>query len=450
MWIPKPSAFTVGNKRIEKRDEPGLALPELRLRHAIPFSLAGQLAYILSQMGVLSALAHFRGPEEVGEFGLALALTTPAFMFVNMGCQSSQASDVTQRYSFAEYAGLVLCLAVLATFASIGAGFLFANTIDSRNIVIVIALTKAAESISNLSYGAFQQAGRVDKVAISMTLRGVFTLALFVFLLWMGVETALAFLAQLTVWSLLALGRDYRLASGIAAGKFVWPTRNVARILKLGRETLPLGGSYMVNSLLVSLPRLFVEHSVGLAAVGLLTVVNYIQQAGSLLLGAMSPAIVNHFSRLRNGSPDRAMRGTVRSLLVFISLCSLGGVLLAIFAGEWMLTLVFGPKFAAAEGLLVLIALALCARFYGIIPQSLLHAQRRFKTFLFREVAAVILCVAFLVVCVPLWGLIGAGYAILAAAIFRLVIMCVATSRLGMLEKAPTDAVCAASPGDVL
>jgi len=446
MWLAKASALAVGKMGLAERDEQGLSLPELRLRHAIPFSIAGQLAYILGQMGVLSALAHFRGPEEVGQFGLALALTTPAFMFVNMGCQSSQASDVTQRYSFAEYAGLVLPLALLATLAAIGAGFVFASSEATFMIVVVIAFTKAVESVSKLSYGAFQQAGRVDKVAISLMLRGAFTLGLFIFLLSLGVETAVAFLAQLIVWSLLAFGRDYGLASRIAAGRFVWPSTDFRRIWTLARETAPLGGSSMVNSLLVSLPRLFVEHYLGLAALGVLTVVNYIQQAGSMLFGAISPAIVNRFSRFRQGSPDAAMKGTVRVLLLFISICSMTGILLAIFAGEWVLTIVFGREFAAAEGLLVLIAFALSARFYEVIPQSFLHAQRRFKTLLFREIAAVVLCLACLAVCVPQWGLMGAGYAIVAAALFRLLITYTATTTLRWPLRLPSESIVASDP----
>jgi len=122
-------------------------------------------------------------------------------------------------------------------------------------------------------------------------------------------------------------------------------------------------------------------------------------------------------------------------------------MLLAIFAGKFVLTLVFGPEFAAAESLLVIVAVALCARLFGVIPQSLLHAQRRFKTFLFREIAAVIVCVGFLAICVPLWGLMGAGYAILAAALFRLLIMWVAAAMLRWPRRARSDRVPAADGG---
>jgi O-antigen/teichoic acid export membrane protein len=58
-----------------------------------------------------------------------------------------------------------------------------------------------------------------------------------------------------------------------------------------------------------------------------------------------------------------------------------------------------------------------------MVPQSLLHADRRYNLFLVRELVSVVVCVALLIVLVPRLGLMGAGYAILGATIFRLAIM---------------------------
>ena len=410
-------------------------LPELRLRNSIVYSIVGQLGYVLSQMLVLSALARFRGAAAVGEFGLALALTTPAFTFVSMGGKTSQASDVTRRYSFAEYAGLVVSAAAIAGVVSVLAGVLFAQSHSAFLIIVVVASTKIVESISTLSYGAFQQAGRVDKVAISLLCRGSITVALFVLFLWLGFSTAFAFFAQLMVWTLTAFLRDYPLASRMAEGRFVWPSTDWRRILRLAKETSPLGTGYLVSSFMGSLPRLFVERTLGVSAVGLLTVVTYFQQGGAMLFTAMSQAIVNRFARLRRNNSTDALRRTVKALVAFVTVCSVAGVLSAALAGKWFLVHMFGPQFGAADNLLLLIAVALSISLYGVIPQSLIHADRRFTTFLFREVATVIICAALLAVFVPRWGLMGAGYSIVAAAFIRLVIMCLATMRRPQLQR---------------
>lgn len=400
-------------------------LPELRLHHALGYAIAGQLGYVLSQMAVLAALAQFRGPEAVGEFGLALALTTPAFMFITMGGKGSQASDVTQRYSFAEYAGLVIGIAALATIASIAAGWFLAPTQSAFLIVFVVALTKAAEAISTLSYGAFQQAGRADKVAISLLIRGMFTAALFALLLLLGASTAVAFLAQLLVWTILAIARDYPLASRIADGRLVRPSSDRRRIWKLARETAPLGASHLVSALLVSLPRLFVERSLGLSAVGLLTVVNYFQQAGTMLCTAIAQVLINRFARLRQRNAHARLKRTLGALFAVATAGSTVGLLAAWLAGEWVLVTLFGAEFGAAHMLLMIVAVAVCAKLFGTIPQSLISADRRYTNLLLRELAAVAICVVLLAVLVPRFGLIGAGYAIAATALIRLAMLIV-------------------------
>lgn len=403
-------------------------LEALRLAPSLGYSVFGQTVHLVGQLAILVALTQLRGVEAVGEFGLAIALTTPFFMFVSMGGKSSQASDVSQRYSFGEYAGLVLFLAAAATIASIAAGLLFASTERALLVVVIIALTKAAESVSIVSYGAFQQAGRPDKISRSLMLRGILTVPLFVALLWAGVPLGIAFLAQLLVWSAIAILRDYPLASRMAAGATVRPSTDRRRLLLLARETWPLGTSYAVNALLETLPRLFVERALGLSAVGILTVVTYFQKAGAMLIASISQPLVNRFARLRQGGDSRALRMTFIALFALVALCSLAGIVLVAVSGEWILRTMFGPELARADDLLMLIALALSAQLFSVLPQSLLHADRRYNTFLYRELASVLVCFGLLALFVPPMGLVGAGYAILGAAVFRLAVMALATA----------------------
>lgn len=420
----RPFGRSAAADTAEPRPDQGVQThKELRLAPLIGYSVVGQVVYLLSQLVVLAALAQLRGADAVGEFGLALALTTPFFMFVSMGGKTSQASDVIQRYSFAEYAGLVFVLAALATAASIAVALVFASTEHALLIVVIVALTKAAESISSLSYGAFQQAGRPDKISVSLLIRGALTVPLFVALLWAGAPVGIAFLAQLLIWSAVAVLRDYPLASRMAAGRLVWPSNDGRRLLTLARETAPLGASHGVGALLNSLPRLYVERALGLSAVGILTIVTYLQQAGSMIISSISQPLVNRFARLRQRDDAGSIRRTMFALLALVAGCSVAGILLVAVAGKWILSTVFGPELAQADDLLMVIALALSAKLFSVLPQSLLHADRRYNTFLFREIASVLVCFALLALLVPRMGLIGAGYAILGAAIFRLVVI---------------------------
>jgi O-antigen/teichoic acid export membrane protein len=394
------------------------------------YQVGGQFIYVLAQLAILAALTNLRGAEAVGEFGLALALTTPFFMFASMGSRSSQASDVSKRYSFAEYGGLILALALLATLASLIASVLFALSGSSLLLVAVISLTKVAEAVSLLSYGAFQQAGRPDKIAASLVMRAAGTVPLFLLLLWLGAPLGVAFLAQLLVWTAIALVRDYPLATRIAAGRFVWPSREGERLLKLAREIGPLSASHGINGLLNSLPRLYVERTLGLSAVGVLTVITYFQQAGTMLMTSVGLPLVNRFARLWQSGDTGAIRRTLLALLILILGCSVSGILLVAIAGRWVLSTFFGPELAGAHDLLLVIAFVLSAQLFNTLFGSLMHADRQYTTFLYREIAAVIVCAFLLAVFVPRLGLTGAVYAILGAVTFRLAVIAIAAIRI--------------------
>lgn len=411
-------------KRLLRTDEEG----SLPLAPAIGFSFAGQVTYLLSQLAVLSSLTWLRGPAAVGEFGLAMALSTPFFTFVSMGGKSSQSSDVKKRYSFAEYSGLISCLAVVGVIGSVAAGIVFAKTSSALLIVFIVALMKAAGAISSLSYGAFQQAGRPDKITVSLALRGIFTVPIFVSLLYLGFPVGIAFCAQLAVWTTVAFFWDYPNASRIAAGRVVGPQFNWKRLFALGRETAPYGASMSLEALTNSLPRIAIERALGLSEVGILTIVTYFQQAGSVLTSALTQPLVNRFARLRESNDHQTLRRTQFALFALVTGCSVAGVAFVAIAGEWLLKLLFGAALEDAAPLLMLIALALSAKLFAAIPQSLLHAERRYSAFFFRELATVIVCAVMLLAFVPGFGLMGAGYAILGCAVFRLVAMLMVTS----------------------
>lgn len=398
------------------------------LVHNLLFSVLGQGGYVLAQLGVLSALGHFRGPEAIGEFGLALAITTPVFMLANMGVRTNQASDVRKDFAFAEYAGLLLPLALGAAFVSIALGLLLASSSGTFLIVLIVSITKAFEAISNLSYGAFQQAGRMDKVASSLLIRGALTVVAFATLLWLGVETDVAFVAQLVIWSILAVAYDYPRACRVASRAWVWPTWRRDRLRQLLKNTAPVGAGHFMNALMVSLPRLFIDRLLGLEAVGLFTAVGYFQQAATLVVNAVSQALVNQFARFRRDGEEKAMRAAILTLMVAATLTSVLGLLLVHYAGGAILAFLFGPEFRSMDDLLMLIALAVSAKLFSALPQSLMHADRRFGAYFWYQAASLGFCVALLAVLVPLWGLMGAGYAVVAVALFRLAVLTTATA----------------------
>lgn len=396
---------------------------ENSLKASLSYSFVGQVFYLLSQLGVLSALAHFHGPTAVGQFGLALAVTTPLFLLLNMGFRTTQAVDISEQFTFAQYGGTRLILTSIAAVASLAAAMLFAEQASTFHIVAIVVGAKIFESISNLAYGTFQQAGRMDLVAKSFALRGSITLIAFVSFLMMGADTATALVAQLVVWALVGLLFDYRRASVLAMGKVVLPKWSLSDSWKLLRHSAPLGGGLLANSLQMTATRLMVERFLGLDALGIFTAIGYFQQAGVTASNSVSNAIVNRLARLNRNGQRRMMRSIILRLFLIFAAVAAIGVGAAYFYGDVILTILFGQAYRSAAPLLFIISMVVSLRMFSTLPQSMLFAEQRYKEFMGVQIGLLVLTVALGLYAIPRHGIIGAGFVLLAVAVVRFAIL---------------------------
>lgn len=387
---------------------------------SLAYSLVGTGFYLITQLGVLSSLSHLRGPMAVGEFGLALALTTPLFALANMGLRTAQAVDVTEQFTFADYGGLRLVLTIFAIAACLFAGWWLAGGFHTFLVVAVVAGAKAFESVSNLAYGAFQQGGRMELVAQSYAIRGTLTLAIFIALLLAGADIVIAFLAQLAVWGAVALMLDYSRASRLAAGAMVMP-RLSKKCWWLLKKSAPLSGASFANNLQGSLPRLFLQWHMGLEQLGLFTAVGYFQRAGIAVSNSVLHAIINRLAILNHRDERRSAYKIILVLAgVFVAFGALGIYLCAAF-GDIILRILFGADFVQAHMLLVIVSVSLLLRMISTLLQSMLISQQRFGAFFWAQIVTLIAAVPVSYYLIAWYGLLGAGYALLAAAAFRLV-----------------------------
>jgi O-antigen/teichoic acid export membrane protein len=397
----------------------------ISLKASLGYSFGSQVFFLLSQLGMLSALAHFRGPVAVGEYGLALALTTPLFLLMNMGFRTAQAVDVDEAFSFADYGGTRIILTGVATVISILLAAIFAQEFTTFVIVVVVAFAKAFESISNLAFGAYQQAGRMDMVASSFATRSAITLVGFLALLLLGADTATALLAQLVTWAAFGVFFDYPRASRLVAGRLVFPRWSIRDSWRLLCHSAPLGGGLLANALQMTVARLLVERFVGLEALGLFTSVAYFQQAGVSASNSVSNAIVNRLARLSRTDQRAKLRRILLHLFLLFTLVGAAGIAICYYFGDLILLILFGfgAEHQSATQLLLVISIVVGLRMISSLPQSLMFAEQRFKEFMGYQLFSLALTAVLGYILIPRYGILGAGYVLLVAAFLRLVIL---------------------------
>src|SRR5208283_4635069 len=125
--------------------------------------------------GILMVLAKLGSPEWVGQFALGLALTAPVIMLTNLQLRVIQATDARREYRFGHYLALRLVTTALSLFVI--AGIACGYRLGTALVILAVGLAKAFASLSDVVYGLLQAHERMDRIALSMMIKGQLSLA---------------------------------------------------------------------------------------------------------------------------------------------------------------------------------------------------------------------------------------------------------------------------------
>ncbi|MGH6919663.1 MAG: lipopolysaccharide biosynthesis protein, partial [Geminicoccaceae bacterium] len=127
---------------------------------------AGQIVYVLCQWGILIIVARSGGPETVGRFALALAITAPVMLLSNLALRAALVTDVRGEHPLGRYLALRLASAAIGLAVVVGLALGFEGEVAL--LIVVVGLAKSSESLSDVLYGIAQRHERFDLIARSM------------------------------------------------------------------------------------------------------------------------------------------------------------------------------------------------------------------------------------------------------------------------------------------
>jgi O-antigen/teichoic acid export membrane protein len=411
----------------------------LTLRHNFSWTLVGNTIYAASQWGMLVLLAKLGNPEMVGQFTLGLAVTAPVFMLTNLQLRGIQATDATQRFKFSDYLGLRLLGTGLALVIILGIALIgYRQTIGL--IILLIALAKALESVSDVVYGLLQQHERMDRVSISLMLRGCLSLCFLGIGLYLTHHLFGAVLGLVIVWAVVLIGYDlwssflilkpasprclssdrpstYRDWIEVLQPHWHWQT-----LRRLIAPALPMGTVMMLISLNSNIPRYVIEQHLGTRELGIFAAIAYLIMAGGTIVGALGQAATPRLAKYYATGNRQAFRRLLFKLMGMGAGLGAIAVVVALVAGRQILTLLYQPEYAQYTTLFVWLMVAggisYVASFmgYGMTAAQYFYIQLP----LFIGVTAVSSLTCFWLI--PSLGLIGAAFALILAAIVQVAI----------------------------
>ncbi len=418
----------------------------LTLRRNFSWNFIGNVIYVACQWGMLVVLSKIGSPEIVGQFTLGFAITAPVLIFTNLQLREIQATDAKHQYHFGDYLGLRLLSTGLALLVIAAITWAARYSWETSLVILLIGLAKAFESISDVFYGLFQQYERMDRVAISMMIKGPLSLLLLGIGVYMSGSVVGGAVGLAAAWALVLLSYDLRSGALMLNPPLLKPQskkprqRDLAVTLrprwqlrtlgKLAWFSLPLGLVMMLGSLNVNIPRYFIEQYLGERELGIFAAIAYLMVAGNMVVNALGNSAIARLAQYYVAGNSAAFRTLLFKLEGIAAVLGGVAVLVAFAAGRELLTLFYKPEYAQHTDLLVWIMVAAAIGYMSSFLGDGLVAARylRVQIPLFVLVTATSAIGSYWLI--PLYGLRGAAIALLIASIIQVVL------RLGVIAHA--------------
>lgn len=370
--------------------------------------LAGNAGYAVAQFGVLVVIARETSTAEVGRYALALAVTAPIQIGLGLRLRTVRAVD-RSRTPFRTYLRLALVLAAAAVAAGSAAGLVAGRGANLFLVVVLVALTKAVESLIDLCYGEYQRQDRFGAIAGSQLVRAALTIALVVMGARLGGLLG-ALVAMLVGWTVQLLVLDgRRVRDSTAVGVDLLPAVPVRALV---RHSWPLGIAGAVSSLSVALPRFLVAGLLDTATLGLFAVLSYPTTVVSLFANSLGQAQVRGMaSAAARGERGRLRLTFLKTVLATLALGLVAAALVAVL-GPAGVGRLLGPAYAAELPLLLLLVLVATMSGLATTAYYLLVASGHFALQPVVVVATLVLATPALYLATRSHGLTGTAFAL--------------------------------------
>ncbi|MDH6278243.1 O-antigen/teichoic acid export membrane protein [Aurantimicrobium minutum] len=372
---------------------------------------------------VLIVLANTSGAASVSEYSLSLAITTPFFIFAQLGLKSlylTKHADHRQKT-------YLLVLGVALTFAfiiSVAATSIFTPTLII--VVALVAFSKVIDSFSDLLTAPLQRAQKAQFIAVVYGINALFCSVGVIVILThsLNLVYALAWILLFSIFNMcallipVALHTTRKYLSHVESD----PT-NTRELLRVTHAGLPLGISTGLFALTASVPQYLLAHQGEIDAVGFLSILLYAFGLAELLVGSASqswipearkyftsPSLVKEFKKLLSKT---VTKWTISLIPLFlVGIVSSWFVIPMVFANDYRMTI------PITLPLIVSLFLLPNLQFGNI---AILVANL-YSTEIILALAALVIVLGTGFILIPIWGLPGALWSLTLSSLIRIFI----------------------------
>lgn len=306
------------------------------------FNTIGSLIYYVCQWLMSVIIVRLSGFGDAGLLSLAMSATAAPAIIGLFNVRSYQVSDMKGQYTDKEYLRSRVYTNILSVIACLAVVLYYGYSMEKAVIIMTFMAFKVVEGMADVYYGIDQKNERMDYAGISLTVRGIGSLAFFLGTFQIT-QSLLVSIITMSLFSLaVVLVYDRRMIERYQGKEAEENEVMRAQVKSLLITCFPLAVVAFLNNMSLTIPKLYLEQYFGEEIMGIYSSVAsptiVIQLAATTLFAPLIPPLTIEFN---NGNKKNFLGGLKKFALLILAItvaALIGSKLLA----HWGLVLLFG------------------------------------------------------------------------------------------------------------
>ena len=384
------------------------------------FSTVGSTVYFACQWLLIIIIVWLSDYSNVGILSLATSVTASPAIIALYSMRNYQVSDVDGKYNNDIYFVSRIISCIMSMIVCIIMILIGDYSLYKSLVIAVYMIFKIIEAFADYYYALEQKFDRMDYSGISMIVRGVGTLAVFI-ASFLVLNDLLLSLIIMTCFSLLViLVYDVRITrKHYGRNKF---SGEWVKVRELMVECFPLALVAYLNNFAVMIPRLFLEKYYGEEVMGYFSSVASPTSVIQLLATSLFAPLIITLTLHYNQKNKKAFLSIIKKFFLASIILSIIGVIAAQILGEWILVLLFKPEIKPYVYLLVPVIIMTVFMALNSCLFSICTLMRVMKEQYIRGAIGVISSIVASIFLVKKYGCMGVVYASLVAILLQMIL----------------------------
>lgn len=314
------------------------------------YNTVGSLVYYFCQWVMTVLIVRMSGFEDAGILSLAMSVTAAPAIVGLFNIRSYQVSDLKGQYSDSVYIRSRVYTNLLSFVVCLFVVFVNGYPLEKAAVILMFMCFKMAEGAADVYYGIDQKKERLDYAGISLTIRGLGSLALFCGIFMLTKNLFFCVLGMSFFSFAVVFVYDRRIVSRLTEER---EPAAFSQIKSLLITCLPLAVVAFLNNLSLTIPKIYLEKYYGEEIFGIYSSVSsptiVVQLAATTLFAPLVPVLTKQF----NENHKKEFRKILAQFFGLILAGTVLGVVLSKLLADWVLKILYGEEIGPYTNLFI-------------------------------------------------------------------------------------------------